>query len=294
MQRCINCGLEFREASWKCPGCGFAPRVVEGIPVFAPELAALNDKFPPESFDRLAALEAQHFWFRARNKLILWALRQYAPSMQSFLEIGCGTGFALSAIEQAFPDAAVSGCEIYTRGLGQARRRMQRAQLYQLDATTLPFSAEFDVVGLFDVLEHIENHQAVVDAVARALTPNGLLLITVPQHRWLWSHVDEYSRHVRRYTQADVRSLLVSSGFEILRMTSFVSLLLPVMALSRFRQKSARESFDPAAELRIDPTLNRIFEAIMTVERAIIHRGLDLRAGGSLLVCARKTRVSGR
>jgi SAM-dependent methyltransferase len=253
---------------------------------FAPEQAALNRGFPPGEFDRLAASEAGHFWFQARNSLLLWALSKFAPDMRRFLEIGCGTGFVLSAVERSFPDAEVTGCEIYSEGLAQASRRLTRARLYQMDATALPFRDEFDVIGMFDVLEHIEDDALVLRAVRDAMTAKGLLILTVPQHPWLWSYVDEYSCHVRRYTAPGMRALLGMSGFKVLGMTSFVSLLLPLMALSRARKGQDPERFDPSDEFRINPTLNRILGLTMDVERWIIKAGVALPIGGSLLVYA--------
>lgn len=289
MQLCPSCHQAFRAADWRCPGCGFQPTVLDGVVSFAPDKATLNRGFPPGEFERLAASEARHFWFRARNKLILWALAKYAPDMRRFLEVGCGTGFVLSAVEQGFPEADVVGCEIYSQGLAQALARMKRAHLYQMDATALPFRDEFDVIGMFDVLEHIEEDALVLTSVRNAMTEEGLLILTVPQHPWLWSQVDEYSCHVRRYTAAGMRTLLAKCGFQPIRMTSFVTLLLPLMALSRVRKRQRPATFDPADEFRINPMLNRVLETVMDVERWIIAAGGVLPVGGSLLVCARRT-----
>src|SRR5262249_5100894 len=151
-------------------------------------------------FDELASLEAASFWFRARNELILWALRTYAPETRRFLEIGCGTGFVLGAVRAAHPDAELVGTEIFGRGLTFAAGRVPGAELVQPEAGAIPFRGDFAAIGAFDALEHIDDDRRVIGEVVRALRPGGRFLVTVPQHPALWSSQDDAARHVRRYT----------------------------------------------------------------------------------------------
>jgi hypothetical protein len=118
---CPSCGAKNIPVEKGCPQCGFVPAQIDGFLAYAPDLARHNDGFPAESFEGLAGGgEAGSFWFRVRNSLIVWALRKYFPGFQSLLEVGCGTGFVLSGIANAFPDARVAGSEIYTAGLAFA------------------------------------------------------------------------------------------------------------------------------------------------------------------------------
>jgi hypothetical protein len=97
-----------------------------------------------------------------------------------------------------------------------------------------------------------------------------------------------HARHVRRYRAGDLRAKVTEAGFEILRMTSFVTLLLPFMAASRLTQQKSRAGYDPLAELRISSALNWALEKALDAERVLIRAGLSLPAGGSLLVVARR------
>jgi hypothetical protein len=115
----------------------------------------------------------------------------------------------------------------------------------------------------------------------------GGAIITVPQHPWLWSHRDVFAHHVRRYRRPDLLRKLRAAGFERVWATSFVTALLPLMALSRLRQKKPA-GFDAASELRVGHTVNRVLGALMALERRLIEAGLTLPAGGSLLVVAHK------
>ena len=290
MKICKVCAYQFDSMEWKCPSCGSRPNQIEGFFAFAPELALENDGFPPESFNQLAELESRNFWFRARNQLIIWAIQRYFPQVRDFLEIGCGTGFVLSGIEKAFPDMRLTGCEVYANGLKNASSRLKRTNLIQMDARAMPFEKEFDLVGCFDTLEHIEEDEAVLAQINKVLRPGGGVILTVPQHPALWSYVDEYSCHVRRYTRKELIQKMNAAGFTVKRCTSFVSLLLPLMLMSRVGNAPKKENFDPTAELRINATINTALEKILDFERLLIRAGVNFPAGGSLLMLAIKNR----
>ena len=250
----------------------------------------MNIGFKTHYFKELAELEAGNFWFRARNKLILWALHKYSPNLKSFLEIGCGTGFVISAISKRFPEARLSGSEYFEEGLVYAQQRVPGAEFTQMDARHIPYESELDAIGAFDVLEHIEEDKAVLQQICKALKPGGVVFITVPQHRWLWSVVDEYACHVRRYDVKELHEKVGEAGFEIVRSTSFVSTLLPVMYLSRLLQRNKMDmSINNMAGLRINPILNKILEWFLRFELVLIRVGISLPVGGSRLLVARKS-----
>ena len=257
------------------------------MPAWAPEMASAGGGFKPEYFAKLYKLEEAHFWFRARNALITWVLKKYSPNLRSFLEIGCGTGYVLSGIAAAFPKAKISGSEIFSEGLTFAASRVKDAQFMQMDGTRVPFVAEFDVVGAFDVIEHIPDDEAVLAGIYKAVKPGGYMLLTVPQHPSLWSGADDYWCHVRRYTATEIHKKIEHSGFKIVRTTSFVSLLLPGMIALRVsgRDKSNFDGFD---EFRNNPIVNKAMEVVLGLERLLIQAGLSFPVGGSRLVLSRK------
>jgi SAM-dependent methyltransferase len=262
---------------------------VGGRLAFAPEMAHENAGFQPQYFRELADLEARNFWFRARNRLIAWAMQRYFPDARSFLEIGCGTGFVLSGIAKAFPSVGLSGSEIFSAGLAFAAGRLERAELFQMDARRIPFESEFDVIGAFDVLEHIREDEAVLSQMQRATIKGGGIILTVPQHPFLWSQQDDCACHVRRYEARDLKEKVARAGFSVERATSFVSLLLPLMYLSRRRKRVTVEQFDALDELRIGGLANTLLEAVLDMERAFIRLGGAFPMGGSFLLIARKT-----
>lgn len=289
MKVCPRCAAGFDHAGWQCAACGHSPARIAGFPAFAPALATGKQGYDPAYFERLYALEADNYWFRARNALLTWALRTYFRATRRFLEIGCGTGFVLAGIARAMPGLAVHASEVSASGLPFAAQRVPAAEFFQMDARAIPFAEHFDVVGLFDVLEHIEEDATVLREVCRALRRGGGLVITVPQHPFLWSQYDEHAHHVRRYTARELRAKVTHAGFRIIMMTSFVSLLLPLMVLSRWLQRKPAADFDVLADLRVGRFANFVLESVLAAERALIRIGVRFPAGGSLLLIAERS-----
>jgi SAM-dependent methyltransferase len=157
-----------------------------------------------------------------------------------------------------------------------------------MDARRIPFEAEFDIIGAFDVIEHIVEDQVVLNRAYRAVRPGGGIVISVPQHAFLWSQQDVYACHVRRYSRADLVGKVARAGFSVERVTSFVTLPFPLLLLSRLRKRSLAERFDPLDELRVGHTANAILERALNIERRLIVAGASLPFGGSLLLVGKK------
>lgn len=92
---------------------------------------------------------------------------------------------------------------------------------------------------------------------------------------------------MRRYQVKDLTTKVEAAGFNIIKVTSFVSLLLPIMMLSRFKQVS-KINYDPMSEFRISSFMNTVLEMILNAERSLIQTGLSFPMGGSLMIVAKK------
>jgi len=287
MKRCAACEARFESDEWTCPRCGHRPALQNEVFQFAEDPLDGQAGFKREYFGRLAGIEEAHFWFRARSDLIQWALRNYFPAAKSFFEVGCGTGFVLAGIRGNFPEMRLVGSEIFADGLLYARARLPNVELYQMDARRILFEKEFDVVGAFDVLEHLIEDESALAQMFNAARPGGGLLVTVPQHRFLWSATDQHAMHQRRYNRAELHRKVESAGFEIERITSFNSLLLPLMFWSRMQRKR-NQDLQPSDELEISPALNKTLESILKLERLLIEKGVSFPVGGSLLLIGRR------
>ena len=269
-----------------CPSCGWQPALLHGRLAFAPELAEENDGYDARYFPRLAELEEGHFWYEARNRLVAWAIGAYFPRAETLLEVGCGNGYVLAGLRARRPGLRQIGVEISLAALDQAARRAPDACLLQADARRLPFAEELDVVGCFDTLEHVDDDVEVLRQMRQALRPGGGVVVTVPQHRWLWRSADEFARHKRRYERAELTAKLEQAGLRLLRTTSFFSLLLPMVVGSKLGERAVKPHGEPLAELRTLRGLGPLFGAVMRLEERLIAAGASLPAGSSLLAIA--------
>lgn len=242
-----------------------------------------------EHFEPLARSEEKHFWFNGRNLVILQSMAKHIPSMTSFMEVGCGTGYVLSAIEKAYPQAELAASDYFGEALEFAHQRVPDAALYQVDARDMPFEAQFDVVGAFDVIEHIAEDKTVLEQMAKALKPSGYLILTVPHHKSLWTITDKVMGHHRRYSLSELRDKVEGVGFEVVYTTAFVSLLSPVIFASRYAQQLRNTSLQTMDDAEVSPVLNRILYSVMQVETQLLKVGMRFSVGGSRLMIARKT-----
>lgn len=284
---CIVCKTRFSGTGWECPACRSIPPVREGIRLLAPFFGS-REGFDPELFVELSKVEGKHFWFRSRNRLISWALRHYFPGARDFLEVGCGTGFVLAGIRKALPTIKISGSDIFHSALALAKERVPEVCFLQMDACAIPFEEEFDVVGVFDVLEHIPDDRLALRQIYQTVRPGGGVILTVPQHPWMWSRSDEQARHIRRYKMGELESKVADAGFRTIRRTSFVSLLLPLMMVLRLLRQGLQRSYDVMDELKVAEPLNTILELALGFELLLMRHGVNLPFGGSALLVARK------
>ncbi len=270
-------------------------KIISGIKCYSPDLAIENGDYPSDAFKLLFEIEEKNFWFVNRNKIIINLFKKHVgEEVNKVLEIGSGTGYVLKGLNDTFKNYNLYGSEIHLEGIKYAESRLRNIEFIQVDATNMPFENEFNAIGAFDVLEHIEQDLKVIQQVHKALKSGGLFIISVPQYQWMWSVNDDIAYHKRRYSRKELKNKLLSEGFEIDYVSSFVFILFPVMYISRlFKQKKVHEIteeiiFKEMNELKLNPMLNSIFGALMKIDVFLIKNGISLPFGGSLIIVAKK------
>jgi SAM-dependent methyltransferase len=250
--------------------------------------------YDPSFFEQLAKVEDRHFWFQARNRLIFGITRKLTPGLNPgyrVLEVGCGTGNILRALRQACPDGNVVGLELWLEGLRFAQQR-STALLVQGDVRHSPFGRPFELIGMFDVLEHIPEEVETLVALREALAPGGRLMLTVPAHQYLWSYFDQAAQHCRRYSPRQIRDRLTEAGFQVEFLSEFMTCIFPIVWLFRKIGNRRRGSGDARTlalkEFRVLPVINGLLTAILKLETLWLSRGYRLPIGTSLIVVARK------
>ncbi len=259
------------------------------------EASAVHDEvggFDPGHFATLVRAEDRHFWFRVRNRVIAAVVRRLVaplPAGYRVLEVGCGTGNVLRVLESECKDGSVFGVELFGEGVEYARRRVS-CPVTAGDIRDGHPAAPFDIIGMFDVLEHIEDDVATLRQLGSILTARGRILLTVPAHPELWSDFDVASHHHRRYTEPGLRAVFASAGFKIEYLTPFMSMLYPLM---RMRRRATAGAVNARAvvddEFRLSPVANVIAYCALFPESIAVGRGWRIPMGTSLLAVARRS-----
>jgi SAM-dependent methyltransferase len=234
-------------------------------------------------YDRMAAHDSTHWWYRARRDILSDYLTRYAglPKDARILEIGCGTGHNLPMLARF---GAVEAIEIDPAARKVASERLGRpvgdAPLPELPGVE---RGAYDLVAVLDVVEHIENDVAALRAMATLLRPGGKILIAVPAHQWMWSAHDVVNHHHRRYSKRTLTAAIERAGLRAERMRWFNSLLFPLAAAARVAGKlTGRDDSDDSPP---PAPVNALFERVFRLERHLVGR-VPMTPGVSIVTLA--------
>ena len=268
------------EDRYTCPSCRKDYPIINGIPYFHKDIDSEDynlDDYAIE-IDKIANAEKNHFWFKSRRNLILQVFNKFVSKKDKVIEIGAGTGSIARMLSNAKYDLSIG--EIHPNGIEYARKNNDKnLPIYQFDIMNNPFKNHFDVVGLFDVLEHIEDDTLAINNISKMLNGGGKIVLTVPAHMWLWCEEDEVSNHFRRYELNTLKKLLIDEGFTIKYATNFFISIVPLLYL-RTKSKSSDE-------ISINPIVNFILLTVSNIENKILEF-LTSKIGGSIIIVAEK------
>ncbi len=188
-----------------------------------------------DEYTKLDQLDRRHWFYRGKRAIVrAWIGRHLVLRRDDLLiDAGCGTGTFLAEMAGV---CRVLGLDDHDESLALARPRVEavggRVLKTSLERVDLPDGCAA-VVTLQDVLEHVDDDAAALRELTRLVRPGGLLVLTVPALRWLWSDWDVALHHRRRYSRADLLRLLRQPGVDVLRCCYFNAPLLPAIALVR-------------------------------------------------------------
>jgi SAM-dependent methyltransferase len=248
------------------------------------EASSVTD-FPDEWY---ALASAGHFWLQWRCRAALRQAAAVGLNAQAplrVLDVGGGTGVLREQLE-ARTAWEIDITDLHPSAVSQARRGRGRNLQYDVHEERADMVGAYDVVLLFDVLEHVEGPVSFLAALFRHLRAGGHLLVNVPALPVLFSGYDVAAGHLRRYDPATLRADVESGGFDVRDVRywglSLVPLLFARKALLRGRAgpEVIREGFQPPR-----PWVNRGLISLMRAETALFARP---PLGTSLLAAARK------
>lgn len=229
---------------------------------------------------RTIGAEDRHWWYLGRSKVVMDAARRAVAgaSAPRILDAGCGGGAMLSELAGLGP---TTGLEPSPRSRDKALSRGV-ADVVDGGLEGLPFPAgAFDLALALDVLEHVDDDISAFGELHRVVTAGGALVVTVPAHPRLWSGHDEANHHRRRYTRSRLRDAAVDGGWDVVRLTHFMTALLPAALIAR------RVGRGDGLQVPRHP-VNRALRATIEAEAALIRRGITFPLGLSLLAELRR------
>ena len=247
--------------------------------------------YPSDGLDRLILIEDSSYWYWHRNQCIGHFVNKYC-SGTTFLDIGGGNGPVTKHLQNSGIDAILiepdnSGCQnAKSRGVG----KIFSGELKDITARS---PSQLFSVGMFDVIEHIDDDTKTVLEVQQKLKQGEYFVLTVPSIRLLWSEADVRAGHYRRYTKKMIKKLLENSGFEVVECHFlFSSLILPIFffrvlpSLAGFyKVNSGTNSREHGSKEGI---FSRTLRKLLGREFSRIVKGRSRSYGSSLLVVARK------
>lgn len=249
--------------------------------------------YPSDGNELCFAVEDRSFWFRHRNNCILSMARLYPPANRgAIFDVGGGNGCVSAALAAAGFEVAL--IEPGRAGAANAKRRGLETVICattdsaQLTPNSLP------AVGLFDVVEHIEDDLAFLRSIRRLMMEQGRLYITVPAFSFLWSQDDIAAGHYRRYTREGISQVLERAGFEV-EFSSYIFrfLPLPIALLRALPHRLGWSSKEKATEASAREhatrggVVARLLDRVLESEISRLVRGKPMRFGGSCLLVAK-------
>lgn len=234
-------------------------------------------------YDRMAAHDSTHWWYRARRDILHDYVSRYAglPRNARILEIGCGTGHNLPMLAR-FGEVDAIEIDPAARQIASERlgKPVGEAPLPELPGVE---RGAYDMVAVLDVVEHIGDDVAALRAMSACLKPGGRILIAVPAHQWMWSAHDVVNHHHRRYSKRTLRRAIEQAGLRAERMRWFNSLLFPLAAAARIAGRiTGRDDSDDSPP---PGPVNKLFERIFRLERHLVGR-VPMTPGVSIVTLA--------
>lgn len=234
----------------------------------------------PLAYLEMEKTEANHWWYVGRRAILADLIKSLnLPINSKILEVGCGTGGNLKMLSEF---GEVSAFEMDSAALAIATEKTNH--FFDLRSGSCPygipnFDHNFDLICIFDVLEHIEEDSKTLVFLRKLLAKNGRILMTVPAYQWLYGPHDVMLHHVRRYSKIDLQKKIESAELHAVKISYFNTILFPIIAFVRLKDKFLARG---VSGTNVPPEcLNKIFIFVFSAERFIL-KYLNFIFGASL------------
>ena len=208
-----------------------------------------------------------HFWVQRRFEVLRRLTGDLITDAKQLAEIGCGHGLLQRQVEDTY-GRDVAGFDLNEYALTQNVSRRSPVCCYDVFQMDLRLQSRFDVIVLFDVLEHISDEVRFLRALLFHLAPHGRIVLNVPAGQWAYSAYDEAVGHVRRYSIGALREAVGRNGLRVRKWTYWGLPLVPVLMLRKLwvmGKKNKKTVVSAGMDTRT-PTVNGILGAVSRCE----------------------------
>lgn len=187
-----------------------------------------------------------HFWIRRRFDVLRRLADPVVRNAVRAAEIGCGNGLLQREMED-FYGISVTGFDLNELALRRNVSQKSPLYCYNIHQRDARFRADFDLLFLFDVLEHIEDESGFLQSVRFHLADGGSLLINVPAHQFFYSDYDRTAGHIRRYSLNQLKKVSEQNGFKVRAVTYWGLPLVPLLLVRKLirMRSSGKSGMDP-------------------------------------------------
>jgi len=238
-------------------------------------------------YTNMAEREQSYWWHLGRLRIIQTYIRGLKGNKKSFIimNIGCGTGGTIDMLEQF---GVTDNVDISDDAIAYMKLRGYK-RLTKVEGLEVPFKDKtYDLVGAFDVLEHIDDHVGALKEWKRVLKDDGAILITVPAYQWLWSDHDVSLHHKRRYTTKLLEQAAHEAGLTVHKKSYAIVFSLPLVVGFRFINKVlGRKTDSETSYVNVPNWVNTAFTKLLYAE-AKAHKFMPFPAGTTVIGVLRK------
>jgi len=209
-----------------------------------------------------------HFWIRRRFDVLRLMADKSISSARAMAEIGCGHGLLQRQVEEAY-QREVTGFDLNEHALNQNLSQRSRVCCYDIFQMDASLRERFDLIFLFDVLEHMEDEDRFLKALTFHLAPEGRVMVNVPAGQWAFSGYDRAAGHFRRYTARTLREVAERSGLRVVEWSYWGLPLVPALLLRKLwliGKRDQREIISTGFDSR-SPAMNKLLTILSRFER---------------------------
>ena len=239
-----------------------------------------------EFYRKFFEVQKKHWWFVSKKKIVLDFIDRYVPTNDNhkILDIGCGSGLMLNALEQI---GDTYGMDMSDDAINFSKEIFSGTVKKGMLPDNISYDEEyFSLVVALDVIEHVDDDRASLTAIRSHIAEGGQAVISVPACMFLWSEHDVLNEHKRRYTLEELKGKLIDAGFTIEKISYFNTFLFPLISLVRMMNNLLKRK--GASEIDLPhPAINYIVEKIFSLEKYFL-RIMNFPIGVSVLAVVRK------